>query len=150
MKKRILIALAVILTVSLVGCAKKEASADCHIVAAKTSDGLDAGTALSAEDAASLMAQITAAEAENRWIDAVSDCFASCFLSIETAGETTRCQYSDSGVLDDLTHMRSLTLGEAQREAVNELLSGYVELQIPHAVIPSPADLIPIDPIIKP
>ena len=150
MKKLILIALAVILIVSLVGCAKKEASADCRIVIAKTSDGLDAGTALSAEDTASLMAQITAAEAKTQWIDAVSNSIASCFLSVETAGETTRYQYSDSGVLDDLTHMRSLTLGDAQRETVNELLSGYVDLQIPLAHIRVPADLIPIDPTIKP
>ena len=150
MKKLILIALAVILIVSLVGCAKKEASADCRIVIAKTSDGLDAGTALSAEDTASLMAQIKAAEAEGKWIDAVSESVASCFLSIETAGETTRYQYSDSGVLDDLTHMRSLTLGDAQRETVNELLSGYVDLQIPLAHIRVPAGLISVDPTIKP
>ena len=58
MKKLILIALSVLLIVSLVGCAKKEAADDCRIVVAKTSDALDAGTALSAEDAASLMAQI--------------------------------------------------------------------------------------------
>ena len=150
MKKQILIALSVLLIVSLVGCAKKEASADCRIVAAKTSDTLDAGTALSAEDAASLTKQIAAAEKENGWIDAVSNSIASCFLSIETAGETTRYQYSDSGVLDDLTHMRSLTLGDAQRETVNELLSGYVDLQIPLAHIRVPAGLISVDPTIKP
>lgn len=150
MKKRIRIVLALLLIVSLVGCAKKEASADCRIVAAKTSDTLDAGTALSAEDAASLTKQIAAAEKENGWIDAVSNSIASCFLSVETAGETTRYQYSDSGVLDDLTHMRSLTLGDAQRETVNELLSGYVDLQIPLAHIRVPAGLISVDPTIKP
>lgn len=136
MKKRILIAIALILIVSLVGCAKNEAA---HIVVAKTSDELDAGIALSDEDAASLMTQITEAEEETQWIDAVSNSIASCFLSIETGGETTRYQYSNSGVLDDLTHMRSLTLGDAQCETVNELLSGYVELQIP--LIPVPIDL---------
>ena len=144
MKKLILIALAVILIVSLVGCAKKEAADDCRIVVAKTSDALDAGTALSAEDAASLMAQIKAAEAEGKWIDAVSESIASCYLSIETDGETTRYQYSDSGVLDDLTHMRSLTLGDAQRDPVNTLLSGYVDLQI--RIAPIPTELIPINP----
>ena len=147
MKKLILIALSVLLIVSLVGCAKKEAPAECRIVIAKDSAGLDAGTALSAEDAASVMEQIAAAEANTKWIDAVSECMASCFLSIESAGETTRYQYSDSGVLDDLTHMRSLTLGQAQREAVNGLLSKYVDFQLPLA--PSPAELIPIEPIIK-
>ena len=146
MKKLILIAFAVILIVSLVGCAKKEAADDCRIVVAKTSDALDAGTALSAEDAASLMAQIKAAEAASKWIDAVSESIASCFLSIETDGETTRYQYSDSGVLDDLTHMRSLTLGDAQRDPVNTLLSKYVDLQIPLAPIPIPAEPIPINP----
>ena len=144
MKKLILIAFAVILIVSLAGCAKKEAADDCRIVVAKTSDALDAGTALSAEDAASLMAQIKAAEAEGKWIDAVSESIASCYLSIETDGETTRYQYSDSGVLDDLTHMRSLTLGDAQRDPVNTLLSGYVDLQI--RIAPIPTELIPINP----
>ena len=148
MKKTVLIILAVILIISLVGCAKKESSADCRIVVAKESDGLDAGAALSAEDAASLMAQIAAAEAETQWIDAVSNSIASCFLSIETAGETTRYQYSESGVLDDLTHMRSLTLGDAQIDTVNGLLSGYVDLQIPLAPIPD--DLIPIHPKTNP
>ena len=144
MKKLILIALAVILIVSLVGCAKKEAADDCRIVVAKTSDALGAGTALSAEDAASLMAQIKAAEAASKWIDAVSESIASCYLSIETDGETTRYQYSDSGVLDDLTHMRSLTLGDAQRDPVNAILSGYVDLQI--RIAPIPTELIPINP----
>ena len=150
MKKTVLIILAVILIISLVGCAKKESSAGCRIVVAKESDGLDTGAALSAEDAASLMAQITAAEAETQWIDAVSNSIASCFLSIETAGETTRYQYSESGVLDDLTHMRSLTLGDAQIDTVNGLLSGYVDLQISLAPIPIPDELIPIHPKTNP
>ena len=146
MKKLLLIALSLLLTVSLVGCAKKTSPVECSVVVAKHSDELDAGTALSAEDAASLMSQITAAGSENQWIDAVSNSIPSCYLSIESAGEATLYQYSYSGVLDDLTHMRSLTLTSVQNDSINELLSKYVDLQLPLASIPFTVDDV-IEPL---
>ena len=145
MKRFILLVLSLALLLSLASCGEKAVYSDYHITVAKSREDPGAEAALSKKDTVSLMETIRTAEKENEWIDAVSDSIASCFLSIETAGETTRYQYSDSGVLDDLTHMRSLTLKDAKRDAVNELLARYVDLKIPLAAIPH--SVIPISPV---
>lgn len=40
--------------------------------------------------------------------------------------------------MDDISNMRSLTLGDAERDAMNALLANYVEMTIPLADIQRP------------
>lgn len=138
MKKLILIMLSLALLISFAACDKNSAAdhSGYQITVAKTSDSMDAGTALSAEDVSSLMAKIEAAEKENGWMkDTVSNSIASCYFSVENAGEKTLYKYCKDGVLDDLTNMRSLTLGD-NNAAISELLSSYVELGYQLAALP--------------
>lgn len=131
MKKLIIIVLSLLLLLSLAGCGKKDAAAGSSITVAKTEEGLTSGDTLSAEDTASLLAQIEAAEKDKGWmVDTVSDCIASCYLTVKDADGETLYQYCNDGILDDLTHMRSLTLGEKPCQAANDILSRYVDLSL--------------------
>lgn len=144
MKKFFIFAVSVALILSFAGCEKKNApsdSSDYTITVAKNRDGLDNGEALSSDDASSLLAQLASAEKESDWIDVVSNSIASCYIAIENAGERTLYQYCDTGTLDDITNMRSLTLGNAERGTVNDILSKYVDLKLQRANLTIPADI---------
>ena len=140
MKKLVIITLSLAMLFCLAGCGKKEVS----IVVAKGSDNeeIENGAALSGEDVSALMAQIEAAEKENKWLkDTVSDSIPSCYFSVKSGNKTTLYKYSDSGILDDMTDFRSLILPEACRDAMREILSSYVDLSFKVADIPMRAEL---------
>ena len=144
MKKILLVGLSLVLLLSLAGCGKKNASpdySDYTVIAAKRSEGVEKGAVLTAEEVSLLMTQIESAEREKDWIDAVSNSIASCYFTIENKDGKTLYQYCDAGVLDDLTNMRSLTLGDAECTAVNELLSKYIDLKLQLAELPALGDL---------
>ena len=134
MKKLVITALSLAIILSLAACGKASGSV---VTVAKDRDGLASGDVLSPEDAAALTAEIASAEKANGWMDGtVSDSIASCYLAIEADGEVTTYTYSSDGTLDDQTHMRSLKLGDAQCEAMDAILSNYVELSIKILRIP--------------
>ena len=142
MKKLVIIALSLALLFCLAGCGKKEVS----IVVAKESENIENGTALSGEDVSALMAQIEAAEKENEWFkDVVSDCIPSCYFAVKSGNKTTVYQYSDSGVLDDMSNFGSLTLPDACRDAMRDILSNYVELSFKVADIFMHDELLPLN-----
>ncbi len=133
MKKLLIVTLSLAMLFSLASCGKKEVS----VVVAKEREGIENGTAMSGEDVSALMAQIEAAEKEKEWIeDTVSESIASCYFTVTSGNKTTLYKYSDSGVMDDMTEFRALVLPEACRDAMNEILSKYVNLSFEMAEIP--------------
>ena len=139
MKKLTVCLLALVLVLALAGCGKKDTAV---IVAAKDRDGLESGTTLSEKDVTAFLEQIQAAEKEKGWMEGtVSNSIASFYLTVEQNGEKTLYKYSDGGALDDLTNMRALPLGGEVCEALNGILSAYVDLSLPLVMIPELPDL---------
>lgn len=142
MKRITALILALCLVLALAACGGKASV----ITVAKDKDGLKTGLTLSPEDAKAVSEIIDAAIKENGWKkDTVSNSIPSCYLSVAEGKDETVFQYSEGGVLDDHTNMRSLTLSSAGKEEMNSILSNYVELGLKRLDVPL-MPLVPLNP----